>query len=417
MAYSGGRDSTALLHATLAAAAPLGIRVLALHVHHGLSVHADAWLGHCAARCRRWAARGKPVVFAAQRLAGTPGGGESIEAWARAGRYRALREMAVAGGAELVLLAHHRRDQAETFLLQALRGGGVAALSAMPRVAVRDGLTWARPWLDVPAPAIEAYLRRHRLGFVGDESNAELRFARSRLRQRVWPALEAAFPDAETALANAARTAQAERSALADVTAFDLAGVTDDRALDLVAWRALPFPRQGLALAAWLRGQGAGDVPGTLIARVVAEARPGVAQRWPAGDAELRSHRSRLRLERASPPTDAAPALVVDLSKPGRYPLAGWGGRFEVERVPDGGIAVGVAAALELRGRAGGERFQLAAGRPARSLKLQYQAAFIPSWQRIGPLVFHRGALVFVPGLGTDARALARTGEPQVRLA
>jgi len=193
-----------LLHATLAQAVPLGVAVLALHVHHGLSANADAWLDHAGSLCSRWARRGVPVELVTTRLADRPAQGQSIEAWARRSRYRALREMALARGVDLVLLAHHRRDQAETFLLQALRGGGVAALSAMPKIVRRDGVTWARPWIEQPRQAIEAYARRHRLRWIEDESNDDDRFARNRLRRHVWPALVASFADAEGSLADAA---------------------------------------------------------------------------------------------------------------------------------------------------------------------------------------------------------------------
>ena len=199
VAYSGGRDSTALLHATLVAAAEQGIEVFALHVHHGLSPNADAWLAHCEQQCRRWARAGKPIAFAADRLTTLSAHGESIEAWARQARYRALREMALAHSVTIVLLAHHRRDQAETLLLQALRGGGVAGLAGMPRSVLRDGITWQRPWLDKPRAEVDAYVRRHRLKFIEDDSNADPRFARNRLRSQVWPALAAAFEQAEAA--------------------------------------------------------------------------------------------------------------------------------------------------------------------------------------------------------------------------
>ena len=211
VAFSGGRDSTALLHATVAEAAPLGLSVLALHVHHGLSANADAWLAHATALCRRWARRGLPVELVARRLDARPAAGESVEAWARRARYRALREMALARGVDLVLLAHHRRDQAETFLLQALRGGGVAALSAMPKVVRRDGITWARPWLEQPREAIDAYARRHRLRWIDDDSNDDDRFARNRLRLRVWPALVEAFADAEGVAGRRGRAHPARR--------------------------------------------------------------------------------------------------------------------------------------------------------------------------------------------------------------
>ena len=146
--------------------------------------------------------------------------------------------MALAGGADLVLLGHHRRDQAETFLLQALRGGGVAALAAMPKLARRDGITWARPWLDVPREAIEAYAREHRLRWVEDDSNDDDRFARNRLRLRVWPALVGAFGDAEVVLADAATRMAHAAAALDESAASDLATMADDRGLDLAVWRS-----------------------------------------------------------------------------------------------------------------------------------------------------------------------------------
>merc|ERR1739841_308703 len=112
--------------------------------------------------------------------------------------------MARQAGADLLLLAHHRRDQAETLLLQALRGAGVAGLAAMPRQDWRDGVLWVRPWLDHPREAIEAYIAQHGLRHIDDDSNGDPRFARNRLRLQVWPALQAAFPQAKAALAASA---------------------------------------------------------------------------------------------------------------------------------------------------------------------------------------------------------------------
>jgi tRNA(Ile)-lysidine synthase len=172
VAYSGGRDSTALLHATARIAAQLGgVHVWALHVHHGLSVQADGWLAHAQAQCALWAAQGLPVSLLYRQLHLQPRRGDSIEALAREARYRALGEMAREAGCELVLLAHHRRDQAETFVLQALRGAGVAGLSAMPREVQRGGLCWARPWLAQSRVAVQAYVAQHQLSYIDDDSN------------------------------------------------------------------------------------------------------------------------------------------------------------------------------------------------------------------------------------------------------
>ena len=415
VAFSGGRDSTALLHATLAVAQPLGVRVLALHVHHGLSAHADGWLRKGDDLCRRWARRGLPVQFVAQVLEQRPARGESVESWARQARYRALRQMALDRGADLVLLAHHRRDQAETFLLQALRGGGVAALSAMPRSIRRDGVTWARPWLSEPREAIEAYVRRHRLRHIDDDTNDDPRFARNRLRASVWPALQQAFPDAEAALANAARWAQEAAAGLDEWAAVDLPAVATEDALDIAAWRSLTPARRSNALRAWLRQRFGKTAPVSLVARLQDELSERASMRWPAPAGELRSYRGRLCYEPDARRRHSAPSVWADLSHSGVHEFAAWRGGFVVEPVTSNGLAVTMAARLLLRDRHAGDRFQAGPGRPPRSLKLQYQSAGVPAWQRAGPIVCHDGVPVFVPGLGIDARARAAEGEPQVR--
>ena len=391
--------------------------VLALHVHHGLSINADAWLDHASSQCARWARRGLAVELVATRLAGGPEAGQSVEAWARRSRYRALREMALARGVDLVLLAHHRRDQAETFLLQALRGGGVAALSAMPKVILRDGVTWARPWIGQSREAIEAYARRHRLRWIDDDSNDDDRFARNRLRHRVWPALVGAFADAEGSLADAAQRVQDGAAVVDEIAAVDLAAIADEGGLDLSAWHALSAARRRQALLRWLRVAIGEAPPATLVERLMDEAvASGPQRRWPAGSGELRSYRGRLQPVVASSTRGKGPSLVVDLSRAGRHEIAGWHGAFRVDRVDAGGIPVATARRLELRPRAPGDRFQAGASRPPRSLKLQFQAKGVAPALRDGPIVCRDGAIVFVPGLGVDARARAAAGEAQVGL-
>ena len=356
-----------------------------------------------------------PVELAASRVTGRPTAGQSVEAWARRARYRALRELALARGVDLVLLAHHRRDQAETFLLQALRGGGVAALSAMPRVVRRDGVTWARPWLEQPREAIEAYARRHRLRWIEDDSNDHERFARNRLRRRVWPALLEAFGAAESSLADAARRVQDAAAVVDEIAARDLATIADESGLDLAAWHALSVARRRQALLRWLRGALAEAPPASLVDRLMDQAiASGPQRRWPAGGLELRSYRGRLQAVAPSPSVDEKPQLVLDLSSPGQHEIAAWGGSIRVDRVEAGGMSLARATRLELRARAPGDRFQGGAGRPPRSLKLQFQASGVAPALRAGPILCSDGLIVFVPGLGLDARARAAPGETQV---
>lgn len=301
VAASGGRDSTALLHCTLRAARPLGVQVVALHVHHGLLPQADAWLAQVRTQARRWGAG-----FDSRHLAGRPAKGDSVEAWARRGRYAALAEMAHAAGCPLVLLAHHRRDQAETVLLQALRGAGAAGLAAMPRSAQRAGLTWARPWLDQPREAVEAYLRRHRLRHVDDPGNDGVDYTRSRLRAQVWPVLAAAFPAAETALRHTAERAADERALLDEVAAADLAAAVDGTALRRDALCALSPPRRRNLLRHWLRGRLPVPVPETLVRRLADELPATLHARWPVPAGELALRRGRLSWQTESAAADPA---------------------------------------------------------------------------------------------------------------
>lgn len=416
VAYSAGRDSTALLHATASAAVGQGVEVLALHVHHGLSAQADDWLAHAQRLCARWATQGLPVRLCAQRLVSKPAPGESVEAWARRERYRVLREMAQHEGATVVLLAHHQRDQAETLLLQALRGAGVAGLAGMPQTIEREGVTWTRPWLQQPRSAIEAYVRHHRLRFVDDDSNAQPRFARNRLRLDVWPALVNAFPQAEASLADAATWAAQATEALAELAAMDLAELADARGLRLAAWQSLSVPRRVNALRAWLQREGGALPSSTLLQRLLVELpTPGDAQ-WPSPHGTLHRRRGRLVLVPSAVAVSGGPEAVLRITGPGRYPLPGWGGELIATRARQDGVHPAWLAQLDLRGRVGGEQFMAGVGRPARSLKKQYQAADVPAWERDGPLVYSGGQLVFVPGLGIDARVQALPGQPQLGL-
>nr|WP_316638886.1 tRNA lysidine(34) synthetase TilS [uncultured Roseateles sp.] len=419
VAYSGGRDSTALLHATARAALDTGLEVLGLHVHHGLSRHADDWLAHCRQQVEGWAAAGLPVSFVFRRLPGKPAKGESIEAWARDARYRALQEMAQEQGAELMLLAHHRRDQAETFVLQALRGAGMAGLSAMPESVARSGLVWARPWLNAGREQVEAYLQAHGLSFIDDDSNGDPRYARNRLRLQVWPQLLEAFPQAEACLATSAAWAQEALALQQELAEADLALLCDEKqALHLGDWLKLSPARRSNALRAWIQRSSGQSAPASLAQRLMAEL--GQAQApaaWPHGDGELRRYRGRLRFMAAVSAKSAdAPATEMSILRAGRYRLAGWGGVLQVQAVKQGGVALGTLAQLQIRSRQGGEQFQRAPASTARSLKKCFQEAAVPAWEREGPLLFAGERLVFVPGLGVDARAWGSPGERLIAL-
>lgn len=441
VAYSAGRDSTALLHATACAARETGgLEVLALHVHHGLSSHADAWLAHAEQVCAEWARQGLPVRLLSRRVSVALDAGEGVESAARRARYVALADMAREAGADLILLAHHRRDQAETVLLQALRGAGVKGLAAMPADIERDGLRWVRPWLRHPREAIEAYVDLHGLAFVDDESNGDNRFARNRLRLEVWPALAAAFPQAEVSLAASADRVQDVLPGVEDwaqelvamLLVRGLEGAAAGPGLDAVRWADLSGAERRVSLAHWYRAWQGRSLSASWLLRLAQEV-PGLAFRqqpaqWP--DIGLGLYRGVLMaleggglavhpcsLVSAVQGESKGAATATDCSfcveSPGDHVLTSWCGVLRVTPVQAGGVAPSLLRHVFAAGRRGGEQFQAGPGRPPRSLKKQFQTVGVPEWRRSGPLIWSGERLVFVPGLGIDARCLAPAGDVQ----
>jgi tRNA(Ile)-lysidine synthase len=408
----------ALLHCLARAAQTQGVDVWALHVNHGLQPNADEWAAFVERTCKRWAARGLPLRFEMQRLSGQPERGQSVEAWARAGRYAALASMARDAGCEAVALAHHRADQAETFLLQALRGGGPAGLASMPASVRRDGITWLRPWLEQPREAIEAYVRAHRICFVDDASNADPRFARNRLRLEVMPVLRAAFPEAERAFADAARHAARARAFIDEVAKADVAVVCEASSLVLERWQRLSAARQRECLRTWLAPRAERGVPEALLDRLCQELAGTKPARWAFDGGELRRYRGRVAVTALNVPASPLLPCAATVHRAGMHDVPGTGASLHVSKTATDGIPLALLRHAQWRTREAAQQFQRAPGTPPRSLKKQYQAAGVPAWSREAPLLVSAdGRLLFVPGLGTDARALSTPGQPRVSLA
>ena len=241
VAFSGGSDSTVLLHALAAehAKKPDTWTLTAHHVHHGLSVNAGDWAAHCEAFCASLA-----VPFTMQRVMVDQHAGTGIEAAARDARMASLDRV----DADIVVLAHHARDQAETLLLQLLRGSGPPGMAAMAMTAHR----YVRPLLSVPKAALLDYAQLFALRWIEDESNADNRFSRNRLRNVVWPALIDSFPAAEATLFRAAQHQADAAQLLDDLAGMDAAVCVIDGAIHLATFNALSDARRANLLRFWL---------------------------------------------------------------------------------------------------------------------------------------------------------------------
>jgi tRNA(Ile)-lysidine synthase len=372
---SGGMDSVALLHALRALRRRTGFRLEAIHVHHGLSPRADAWARFCRALCRRWRV---PLSVRRVRVARR---GAGLEAAARAARRAAF----AAHPADVIALAHHLDDQAETVLLSLLRGAGTRGAGGMPVVGALGEKTLWRPFLAVPRGELERYARAHALQWVEDESNADASLTRNFLRLRVGPLLASRFPRWREALARAARhMARA-----------------DDRA--------------ERALRAFLRAQGLrapstaklGDMLRQLSGR-------GARTRIAHDGAELRAYRGRVTVHR---PAGEARLAPIAWRGERRIALPQLGGELRFRRARGRGIDAARLASqgLTVALRGGGERLRPDARRPRRTLKNLFQEAGMPPWERERlPMLYCEGALVWVPGLGVDVAWQAPAGGPGV---
>jgi len=409
VALSGGMDSVVLLDVMAELAPRLDFALYARHVNHGLSPNARRWEAFCRTLC---AARGVP--FAATRARVARDAPEGLEAAARAARYAALAR----AKAEVIALGHHQDDQAETLLLQLLRGAGVKGLAGMgeTRGQPGGGPLWLRPLLDLPRSRLAEHARVRGLQWIEDESNSDARFDRNYLRLEVIPRLRARFPATGEALGRAAAHL-AEAAELLDALAAQDAGEAASPGRLVVAALRPLSPARARNLLRWFIARTGAPMPEaarltTLLDQALA-ARPDAQLRVAWGDWEARRFAGELWLQRAVP---APPGEFVRRWDGGRLlHLPELGGRLVFRAALGQGIARArlAGARREVRLRRGGERLRPAPGGPSRTLKNLWQEAHVPPWERSRlPLLFVDGALAWVSGIGVDAAFACARGEP-----
>jgi tRNA(Ile)-lysidine synthase len=407
VAFSGGLDSTVLLHAIAAGRERHGLPVLAIHIDHGLQAESSQW----AERCERFAA-GLAVPFASESVSVDLDAGLGPEAAAREARYAALRQF-VSGG-DWLLSAHHLDDQAETVLLNLMRGSGTSGLAGIGPVR-RIASGWlVRPLLDVPRADLEAYAEAHALSFIDDPSNLEQQFDRNYLRQEILPRFEARWPDAAARIRRSAQLAREATGLLAELAELDRLRCADraDR-LSLAELRELSPERQRNLLR-YVIGQLGLPSPGarhleqivTGLVPAREDAQPLVS--WPG--ARARRYRDRLYFspsggEDEGPP----PACAVSGNE---VPLpAGMGSLVLRAGAKQGLSAEVLRKGLEVRYRVGGEEFMPAGQTHTRKLKKLLQEAAIVPWMRERlPLLYSGDRLVAVADLWMAADAVSEPG-------
>lgn len=407
LGLSGGLDSCVLLHLLAALRARHGFDLSAVHVNHGISPHADEWQRFCASCCTA-----VDVPYSAVRVNVPRNSGLGIEAAAREARYRALLDR----DTDFVALAHHRDDQAETLLLQLLRGAGIKGLAAMPAVgdapdAVggNSGVKMLRPLLDVPRTVLAEYAEAHGLRWIEDESNLDLAYDRNFLRHRVMPVLEERFPASRTTLSRSSAHFAEAADLLDEIGAEDAARLVHERRLDVAGMRALSLPRAKNLLRFWLSGH-LSMAPNARrleeVYRQLCEARQDAQLAIRLEGGQVRRYRGEAMFE-----ADLA-TPISGLDWHGEPELRLPAGLLRFEKAEGSGLA-NDGRPLQIRYRHGGERFRPDGRRPTRSLRHLFQEAGIPPWARQTlPLVYRDDTLVAVPGIGVAWDSQAGPGEP-----
>lgn len=390
LALSGGLDSSALLQLLAALRPQFNFDLHAMHVHHGLSAHADDWAAFCASACASLDVPLQIVHVTVDKRSGL-----GTEAAARTARYQAL----MSAKADYVLLAHHQDDQAETLLLQLLRGAGMKGLAAMGVLDMNKRLL--RPLLDVSRAELQAYAERQGLQWVNDESNADIAFDRNYCRHRLMPVVLERFPSARATLARSALHMAEAAQLLDELAALDAQQHVVEGQLRVSGLAAMSEPRARNLLRWWLSANQQA-MPGSSrlqeALRQLLSAKTDARVRVVLGHGVLRRYRDFAYLE-----TDTETAALAIVWQGEQELALPDGSRLMFERTTGAGLALerlGISK-LRISRRVGGERFKPKATRPTRTLKHLLQEAQMPPWLRERlPLIYCDDMLAIVPGIG-----------------
>lgn len=411
VAFSGGLDSTVLLHALVAATRERpGFIVSAVHIDHQLHPDSQRWNEHCAE-----VARSLGVEYRSERVL-VDGASVGVEAAAREARYGALKAGMRAG--DCLLTAHHADDQLETVLLALMRGAGVAGLAGMP-ACQSFGPGWhVRPLLEFTRAQLQAWGEERGLSWLSDPSNEGRRFDRNYLRHEVIPSLRRRWPAASAAAVRSAAHLAEAGMILGELGAADVASASIGRCLRVELLAALPAERRRNALRLWLKARGA-RMPSTRklhsLERDMIAAQPDRSPRVAWDGFEVRRHRGLLY---ASPVRERMPdtPMLWDPSAPLELP-AGLG-RLRAEPSRGSGFSAWKwRPQIEVRFRGGGEQLKVAGRSHHHKVKKLLQSAgVLPWWRDRIPMLYVHGELAAVGDLWMADAFAARDGEESVRV-
>jgi len=405
MGFSGGLDSSVLLHLLSQMRAKLNFKLKAIHVHHGLSSSADDWLNFCKEKCKLL-----DIEFYSEKVKINEKTSLGIEGEARKLRYKAIKKTQK----DVVALGHHQNDQAETLMLQLLRGAGLKGLAGMPEFDPKRKF-W-RPLLNIKKDTLEKYAKDKKIEYIEDESNQDINFDRNFIRKKVLPLIESRYPSSIETMSRSAINIS-EGHHLNELVAMDdsKSVMSDDgKYLFIPDLKSLPKIRAINLIRWWLSFNNL-LMPSRrnideLYKQILLIKRDTSLNLKISDDASIRAYNNKLFIV----------SLDINSSK---FDLK-WSGQEELYlpdktklqfiKIKEGGLSLsklGVKT-LRVRSRTGGEKLKPFSDQPNRSLKYLFQTADIPIWERSQiPLIFAKNQLVAVPNLAIQHKYKSINGE------
>jgi tRNA(Ile)-lysidine synthase len=405
LGFSGGLDSCVLLHLLANMQTQLDFKLKAIHVHHGLNSSADEWLNFCKEKCKLLEIElyDVKVRINEKRSLG-------IEGEARKLRYEAIKKKQKG----VVALGHHQNDQAETLMLQLLRGSGLKGLAGMPEFDEKRKF-W-RPMLNIKKELLEKYASENNIEYIKDESNEDINFDRNFIRKKVLPLIESRYPSSIETISRSARNISEghqinELLALDDsknVMSVDGGHLLIENLIKLSNLRAINLIRWWLSFNDLLMPSKKNVEE--LLRQVKLIKKDTSLNLKISNDRAIRAFGDKL-------------FIVSMMSNLSSYHFK-WSGQEEIElpnksklhfvKTKKGGLSLSKLGVntLDIKGRTGGEKLKPLPDQPSRSLKYLFQKADIPHWERDQfPLVYANEKLVAVPNLGIQFEYQSNIGE------
>jgi tRNA(Ile)-lysidine synthase len=383
----------------------LDFKLKAIHVHHGISPYADDWLNFCKQKCKLL-----DIEFDAVKVKINKKGSLGIEGEARELRYEAIKKKQK----DIVALGHHQNDQAETLMLQLLRGSGLKGLAGMPEFDKKRKF-W-RPMLNIKKELLEKYASENGIKYIKDESNEDINFDRNFIRKKVLPLIESRYPASiETISRSASNISEGyhlnkllalddSKNVMSDDGSYllisDLNKLPNLRAINLIRWW-LSF--NGLLMPSKKNVE-------ELFRQVKLIKKDTSLNLKISNDRSIRAFGNKL--------------FIVSMKNNLPSYRFKWAGQDEIElpnksklhfvKTKKGGLSLSKLGVntLDIKGRTGGEKLKPLPDQPSRSLKYLFQKADIPHWERDQfPLVYANEKLVAVPNLGVQFEYQSKIGE------